>query len=512
MTTIHVQGTLLTANADDRVLEYLLLPFGEEGRTSAGRVTASAGALTIPERIVANMEHDRTRPVATSTYIREDEDGIRAGFRVATTTAGNDLLIEATEGLRTGISVEVEQPVIRAGALLGGLLDGAGFVTTPAFPSARLAASDCGDLDGEQDDDSTETPEGTQPEDEAATAAEKEGTVPETAAVTETAPLNAAQAPLGLPTNTVTPGVKNAEDLFSRLAAAHSAMDGGRMLAALDEAVQADVLPSQQTPWLGEVWASRTHRQKYVPLFTRSPLTALKMVGWEFDVRTGTPPQPPATPTVGTYAGFPAEPTSTEVKTKAVEVTASRLAGANAIDRAFVDFSTPEFWRGYYREAANDLSRKQDAYALAHMLTAANYTAVTAETVPTDVAIALSYILDGVIAIQDIAVPDFAVVGIDLWRSLALTKKSDAVEYLSVAVGLDPAEGRLDSFQIVPSADATLTGKVLVGASEAHTYYGDKEARVETVNVGTGGVETGLFSYQATHTGSASAFALVAGA
>src|SRR5699024_5543570 len=139
-----------------------------------------------------------------------------------------------------------------------------------------------------------------------------------------------------------------------------------------------------------------------------------------------------------------------------------------------------------------------------------NYTEVDAETVPTDVAKALSYILDGVLAIQDVAVPDFAIVGNDLFRELALTKKSDAVEYLSVALGLDPAEGRLDQFTIVPSGDSALTSKVLVGASEAHTAYGEKSVRVDTVNIGTGGVETGVFAYYALHTGSAGAFAMVA--
>ena len=42
--TMKVAGTLLTASLADRVLNYLLLPFGEEGRTSLGRMTASRGS------------------------------------------------------------------------------------------------------------------------------------------------------------------------------------------------------------------------------------------------------------------------------------------------------------------------------------------------------------------------------------------------------------------------------------------------------------------------------------
>jgi hypothetical protein len=513
---MFVAGELLTANADDRTLRYRLLPYGQEGRTSIGRVTASRGAVTIPEdvsQLVGNIAHDRERPASQFVAVEESDEGLDVVVRAFRTRAGDDLLAEATEGARRGISVEVTDPVVRNGQLLAGTLSGAGHTTTPAFPDALLTASDTGpdpDVDEPVDEDPTD-PEIDPETDEH----EPDGTDPnqeENPTVSSSLTAAAAPASLGLggaaPTMTGTPKITSANDLFATLALAHSKGDT-RMLAALDEVVQADAIAAQRSQWAGEVWAQRTHRQKYVPLFNRQPLTSLKITGWKFDVRSGTAPQPPATPTVGTYAGFPAQPTSTEVRTKAVEIFAARLAGANAIDRAFVDFSSPEFWAGYYREAANDLSRKQDLYALTHMLTAANYTAVAGGTIPTGVSTAAAAIVDGVAAIQDAATPDFAVMGWDLWREFVLTRKEDALEYLSVALGLDPAEGRLDSFQFLPSTATELVGKVLVGASEAHQWYGEKVARVETVNIGTGGVETGVFAYQAANTGSASAFALV---
>lgn len=147
MTAIRAAGTLLKASVASRVLEYLLLPFGEEGRTSAGRVTASKGSVTIPaDHVVANIEHDRSRPVATSIVIDETEAGLVASFTVLPTAAGNDLLVEVEAGVRPGISVEIDNPVIRAGKLLAGKLSGAGFVAQPAFPSALLVAADAGDL------------------------------------------------------------------------------------------------------------------------------------------------------------------------------------------------------------------------------------------------------------------------------------------------------------------------------------------------------------------------------
>jgi len=495
--TMQAFGTLLTANADERTLTYRLLPYGEEGRTNLGKITASKGSVSIPENVAdvtLNLEHDFKRPVGRAVHIEEDDAGLTATFKVAATTAGNDLLAEAADGLRPAVSVELDNPVIRAGRLVAGLLTGAGAVVRPAFPSAQLVAEDAGELP-ENTDDTTNA------------LATDEDTTEEEATVAEDNQIVATQAsaPVGLRATAVKSNdnpTKDADTLFASLANAHRTGDH-QLLAALDNAIQADVLPSQQKGWIGEVWANRSHVQKYVPLLTQAALNSMQIVGWKFSADK--------TPQVATYAGFPAQPNSNEVKTEAVNLTASRIAGAGAIDRAFVDFSTPEFWAGYYRECANDYSRKLDAAVLAHLLTAANYTEVDGGTVPSGVSTAAAYIVDGVSAIQDVAVPTFAIVGAALYRELVLTKSNDSLEYLNVSLGLDPAEGRVDKFHIIPSSDSALVGKVLVGAKEAATVYQlpGSPIRVDTVNISTGGVETGVFGYHAELTASAGAFALV---
>src|SRR5690606_16296937 len=89
------------------------------------------------------------RPVGRAVSITEDEDGLTATFRIARTSAGDDLLAEAEEGLRASVSVEIDSPVIRAGRLVSELLTAAGAVVRPAFPSALLVAEDFGDLEEE---------------------------------------------------------------------------------------------------------------------------------------------------------------------------------------------------------------------------------------------------------------------------------------------------------------------------------------------------------------------------
>lgn len=512
---MQVHGNLLTANADARTLTYLLLPFGEAGNTNLGKITASADSVTIPDdvsNVTLNIEHDFKRPVGRATEIHAEDTGLVATFKVTGTTLGNDLLAEAADGLRPAVSVEIDNPVIRAGALVSGLLTAAGAVVRPAFPSAQLMAEDFGETvttdtetTVEHNDGSTTkttehrttTYEYTDAEDD---SVEKEGIVPDAIEATASAPAGLTAAATTNPRT----GPTDAKSLFATLATAHST-GNFQMLAALDNAIAADVQPAQRPEYAGEIWANRTHVQKYVPLLLQGTLTALKGTGWKFSDGK--------TPTVAPYAGFPVQPASTEVKTESFEWTASRIAGAGAIDRAFVDFSTPEFWEGYYRESADSYSRQLDTLVLAHLLTAANRTAVVGGAVPAGVSKAAAFIVDGVAAVQEVAVPTFAIVGSDLYRELLLTKSNDSLEYLNVALGLDPNEGTLEQFKIVSSTEAALQGKVLVGAREgAEVKQLGTPIRVDTVNISNGGIETGVFGYHAEITKTAKAFALVAAA
>lgn len=149
MTEIHAYGELLTASAEDRTLTYKLLPFGEEGFTSIGKIVASKGSVTIPEDMNAlelNEEHDYKRQIGKFIRVDETETGLEATVRIVNTTKGNDALTLAAEGLRTGISVEIANPIIRDGKLTAGQLTGAGLVVRPAFKNAQLVAEDFGDL------------------------------------------------------------------------------------------------------------------------------------------------------------------------------------------------------------------------------------------------------------------------------------------------------------------------------------------------------------------------------
>jgi len=486
----------LTANLEDRTITGLALPFGEEGRTNLGRVTASAGSVAVPDDVSAitlNLEHARTAPVGRATAVEETPEGLVATFRVARTRAGDDLLAEVAEGLRAGLSVELDDPVIRGGRLLSGALSAVAAVVAPAFPSALLTAADAGDVE----DDEDETTDGeTVPEAAPAPAAGEntdEGEKPEDTEEEEKVMASAATVPAG--SLLASKALKAEGDapalptLFARLAAAGATMQPSRLLAALDEVTAADAFAvTNQPQYVGELWAGKSYVEKYAPLVGHANLTGPKVTGWRFVSGKA--------PTVAAYNGFPTQPTSNEVDTEAVEATVARIAGGWALDRVHRDFPSEEFWRAFFAAATEDYAKKRDAAVLAALV--AGSTAVTVGTVPSGVAEAAVKIVDGALAMIDYATPTFAVVGSDLWREFLLTRREDSLEYIGAALGIE--DGALGGFRIVPTSSASLTNKVLVGSREAMTLHElpGSPIRIDAESISTGGVETGLFGYYAT--------------
>lgn len=517
-------GELLAAEPAARTLTYRLLPYGTPGRTNRGTITAGPGSVRIPKRpdlLYGNVQHDRDLVASRFESITEDDGGLMATVNALPGNAGDDLLAEAEAGSRTGISVELGDVTIRDGRLVSADLLAAGHVVKPAFAGADLVAEDTDpdDVDDPDDDEDTDDVDDVDDEDQEdedmpkpkpKTRDDVDEQTDDAGDVTAAHRGRRARVPAGGAGTRGKAGRKRstrtADEHFEELAAAFA---GGEpdtdVLAALDQGTEADLIDSSAPQWLDEVWQSRTHRQRFIPLFSPNPLNSLRGVGWRFAETTdaGDPAGTLAVPTVGPYAGYPAEPNSTEVKTEAVEWKADRLAGANEFDREFVDFDTPGFWRGFYRESANDASRKLDAAGLAHMVDPLNHTTLddptTSATVDEKTAVRL--IVAGVLQIQERARPDFALIGTDLWRPMLMTERQAALEYLSIALGLDPSDGTLNQFQLVPSSDAALVGKVLVGSRESQDFYGPKTVRARTVNIANGGVQDGIFVYHKEFTG-----------
>ncbi len=97
---------IIAADSNSRTISGRIVTFEETGNASIGKVQFAQGSIE-PTSVLLNLEHDRTRRIGKTLSIYATKQGIDATFKIAETTAGNDALVEAQEGLRDGFSVEV---------------------------------------------------------------------------------------------------------------------------------------------------------------------------------------------------------------------------------------------------------------------------------------------------------------------------------------------------------------------------------------------------------------------
>lgn len=517
MKTLKTTGTLLASDIPNRVLSYLLLPFGEPGSTSAGIVTASAGTITLPSdpaTLVANDEHDYKKPLSRFTSLAEDATGITASVKVAQTRAGDDLLAEAAEGLKTGISVEIENPVIRAGKLLAGKLSGAGHVVRPAFPSALLVAADAGDLPGEDDEDKPEDPDAvpaavpapegepsvlTEEEKAAALAAAEKAKLEASAAGSPAAPKNllAHLADLAGKNKTAVAQVKgdgvSVDQLTAAMFGMNSVTSPDLRAAALDVVTQADMYDPTSTPqYVEELWKGRHRPQIYVPLITEEPLTSMTVQGWSIDKKPTFADWDPA------YSGVKPNETMNDIHTNEVTFvpetwTAKRAARGSRFDRQIIDFPNAAAMAVFLREETQALSDLMDTKAQAFIQSVAKE--VTANGA--DKADPWAMLVFGIANVLEYSTPTFATIGNDLWRQMQNTSEIDRRAWIETRLGLE--DGSLQGFKLQPArlSDVASNGTVTVGAKPAISLHTPPGApiRVDAQELQKGAVDKAVFTY-----------------
>jgi HK97 family phage prohead protease len=94
-----------------RLISGKIVPYdGEIGQTSVGAVVFEQGSIQLPEpgKSKLLLEHDAKKPIGKAVSFNETQDGVYASFKVSNTSRGTDSLIEASDGLRSGLSVGVE--------------------------------------------------------------------------------------------------------------------------------------------------------------------------------------------------------------------------------------------------------------------------------------------------------------------------------------------------------------------------------------------------------------------
>ncbi len=109
-----------------------------------GKVKFRSGSVKWddPKKVKFLLEHDGKKPLGRAQAITADDGALYATFKVSATSRGNDALIEASEDLRSGLSVGVEvldsRQVGSVLEILSARLEEVSLVSNPAFKSAEV--------------------------------------------------------------------------------------------------------------------------------------------------------------------------------------------------------------------------------------------------------------------------------------------------------------------------------------------------------------------------------------
>ena len=147
MDQLIIEASSIECNEDRREISGKIVPMGtgEIGNTNMGGVVFEAGSIEIndPSKIKLLSQHDMKKPVGRMLSATVRPDGIYATFKLSRSTGGNDALIQAQEGLVSGLSVGAEviaSKPSRDGHIIvsSARLKEVSLVTEPAFKSAQV--------------------------------------------------------------------------------------------------------------------------------------------------------------------------------------------------------------------------------------------------------------------------------------------------------------------------------------------------------------------------------------
>jgi HK97 family phage major capsid protein len=349
---ISFDGQILAADTETRTIKGLVVPFAKVGNTSAGPVRFNFGAFgeIDASQIVLNMEHDRTRPLGRGIAGSEEVTpaGVSMAFKIAPTGAGNDALVEASEGLRPAFSIEakVNEYSIERGVMVvsSANLEAVAHVTNPAFKDAQIAQVAACDHEDEINPETTEAE--TPAEDEPQETTVDEVTTPVADEVTAAAVVQAA-APVAF-TKPRSPIVDGISYLDHSIKAAMGDDDSKMYIRAADDDTTTNTgltLPQ--------------HLNEFVTN-TISDRPAINAVGRESLVSSGMSFTIPKLGTAPTVADTDENqsPSETGMTSDYLTVTVNKFAGRNDVSWELLDRSSPEF-------LSLLLSQMNDAYAKA---------------------------------------------------------------------------------------------------------------------------------------------------
>jgi HK97 family phage prohead protease/HK97 family phage major capsid protein len=354
METLYIEAASIECSEERREISGKIVPMGtgEVGSTNLGGVVFQAGSIDIADvsKIKLLSQHDMKKPVGRMIAAETRADGIYATFKLSRSTGGNDALIQAQEGLVSGLSVGAEiiaSKPSRDGhtVVTAARLKEVSLVTEPAFKSAQVL-----EIAAEE----VIPAEPTQPESEPQV---EESTTPVEAPAVEAAAVEAARPTVAAShyVKERTAPISSAQYLEASIKAAMGDDTARRTVLAADDSTSTNTgltLPQHLNEFVTTTFTGR-------PAFEAVTRNALPNSGMSFTI-----PKLGTAPTVAdTDEG--AAPSETGMTSTYDTITVNKFAGLNRISWELIDRSSPAFMELLMTELRKAYEASTDAALIA---------------------------------------------------------------------------------------------------------------------------------------------------
>ena len=490
----------LTADSAARTISGKIVPFGGEvGNTSAGAVVFERGAINISDtsKVKLLLEHDPKQPIGRAQFFNETEEGIFASFKISKSSRGTDALIEASEELRTGLSVGV---MVNAAKPKNGVLyvSSADLLEVSLVQAAAFKSAAVTDIAASED----EVAEPTQP-------TESETVVEETTAVEATPTVEAAAVEAARPAVTAMAYTKPrievtaAKYVENTIRAAMGDDAARQYIAAADNTTDnAGLVPTRQ---LSEIINPLgTTIRPSIEAISRG---VLPDAGMTFEI-----PRITVMPTVAVAnedAGF----SDTDQNSNFLSVDVKKYAGQQTFSVELLDRTSPAFFDELVRNMGAAYAKATDAAVNAAIITGATADATTTTTYPTAAEL-LGIVARGAASVYGatLGLPNpFArnmIVNTSQWSNIMTLNDAGRPIYTASqpqnaggAVSPTALQGNvagLNLFVTPNTAAGTDTdGSILIVNPDAYTWYESPTYRLRAESTAAGQITIGYYGYGA---------------
>ena len=499
METLYIEASSIECSEERREISGKIVPMGtgEVGNTNLGAYVFEAGSIDIADvsSIKLFSQHNMKKPLGRMISAEEvDGVGIFATFKLSRSTAGTDALIQAQEGLVSGLSVGAEIVASKPSrnghtVVTKASLKEVSLVTEAAFKSAAVT-----EIRAEESPLVEETP-----------TTESETVAVENTPTVEATPVEAAaveaSAPVVKAMHYAAPRIDTTPHVFLENAVRASLGDDNarQYLAAASDTDTTDVAGLVPTRQLTEIINNKSTSGR--PSIDAISTGTLPDAGFKFQI-----PRVKAVPTVAETAEKAAF-SDTQVEIEYLDVDVKKYAGMQLFDVEVLDRTSPAFFAELQSLMADAYAKATNVAVRTAIQTGASADG-TAITLPWDGAEMAGFIARASDSIytNTLRFAQSVIVSPTQWSNImGMVDGQNRPLFIasqpqnaagSVSQSLRGSLLGLDLY-VDYSLTGVADGSIVVVNRDSYTWYESPRLQLRADKVGTGQVEVGYYGYGA---------------